>query len=78
MLMETPVMRVVDRKLLPSTRAEMMAVRFAVLSLFIPPTIIDRSIIVKKKLQFESRNHPLRSASVAVHNGDVAFRRLYR
>ena len=34
-LIDTPVIRVVERRLLPSTRAEMIAARFWVLSLFI-------------------------------------------
>ena len=42
MLIETSAMRLVDRRLQPSTRAERIWTRFAVLSLFILTIILER------------------------------------
>ena len=46
MLIETSDMRLVDRRLQPSTRAERIWTRFAVLSLFILIIILERSCFV--------------------------------
>ena len=67
-LIETPVMRVVDRREFPSTRAEMIATRLAVLSLFMPPTILDRSSIFNRMFSLLPSGFHLENVARGDHN----------